>query len=283
MSVETPAEAADRLLHASSFGAVAAAYAQYRPSYADAAIRWCLEPPAAAGGLVSAAEGPQGGSGRAPRVADLGAGTGIVTAALARLGADVVAIEPNQDMLAELRRRLPRIRAEHGSAEAIPLPDASVDAVVAGQALHWFDLDLALPEIARVLVPGGTLAALWNVDDDRVGWVAELAEMSRRRGANTLLRWREGYARSWQEAALRTGGELFEAAGIGEFANPQTRTAESVTATLATHSHLLVMPAAERAALLARVNEFLHDQPETAHGQFTLPLITVAVRARRRN
>lgn len=278
--METPAETADRLLHASSFGAVAAAYAQYRPSYADAAIRWCLEPPAAAGSVP--ATGPLNTGASAPRVADLGAGTGIVTTALARLGADVTAIEPDQDMLAELRRRLPHVRAERGSAEKIPLPDASVDVVLAGQALHWFDLDLALPEIARVLVPGGTLAALWNVDDDRVGWVAELAEMSRRKGANTLLRRREGYARSRQEAALRTGGELFEAADFGEFANPQPRTAETITATLATHSHLLVMPEAEREALLAQVSEFLHARPETARGEFTLPLITVAVRARRR-
>jgi SAM-dependent methyltransferase/signal transduction histidine kinase len=279
--VETPAETADRLLHASSFGAVAAAYAQYRPTYADAAILWCLEPPAT--GPVTAADSPLSPDGNALRVADLGAGTGIVTAALVRLGADVTAIEPDPDMLAELRRRLPQVRAEDGTAEAIPLPDASVDAVLVGQALHWFDLDLALPEIARVLVPGGTLAALWNVDDDRVRWVAELAEMSRRQGANTLLRWREGYARSWQEAALRTGGELFQAAEFGEFANPQQRTAESITATLATHSHLLVLPEAERAALLAQVSDFLHEQPETAHREFTLPLVTVAVRARRRS
>ena len=267
--METPAETADRLLHGSSFGAAAAAYAQHRPSYADAAIRWCLEP-------VSADR-------RAPRVADLGAGTGILTAVLSRLGADVIAVEPDQDMLTELRRQLPGVRAEPGSAEAIPLPDASVDAVLVGQALHWFDLDLALPEIARVLVPGGVLAALWNVDDDRVSWVAELAEMSRRQASNTLLRWREGYGRSVQEAALRAGNELFGAAELDEFANAQTRTADSLAATIATHSHLLVMPESERAALLTQVSDFLHRQPETAEGEFALPLITVAVRARRRD
>jgi SAM-dependent methyltransferase len=265
--VETPDQIADRLRHGSSFGAVAADYAQHRPSYADAAIRWCLEPV----------------SGRAPlRVADLGAGTGILTAGLARLGADVVAVEPDQDMLAELRRRLPAVRAEHGSAEAIPLPDASVDAVLAGQAMHWFDMDRALPEIARVLVPGGVLAGLWNVDDDRVGWVAELAEMTKRKASITLTRWRAGQDASWQESMLRAGSELFEPADIGEFGNGQARTADSLVATVATHSHLLVMPDAEREALLARVREFLHRQPETADGEFTLPMITLAIRTRTR-
>ena len=68
---------------------------------------------------------------------------------------------------AELRRALPAVRARAGSAEAIPLPDASVDAVLAGNALHWFDMAVAAPEIARVLAPGGVLAGLWNVLDDR--------------------------------------------------------------------------------------------------------------------
>jgi ubiquinone/menaquinone biosynthesis C-methylase UbiE len=108
-------------------------------------------------------------------VLDLGAGTGKLTAVLLSLGADVTAVEPDPGMLAEFRRALPGVRSLSGRAEAIPLPDASVDAVVAGQALHWFDMDRALPEIARVLVPGGVLAGLWNVDDDREEWVAGLA------------------------------------------------------------------------------------------------------------
>lgn len=263
--METPEQTADRLLHGSSFGPAAAAYAEHRPSYADAAIRWCLEP-------VSAGR-------RAPRVADLGAGTGILTAGLVRLGADVVAIEPDRGMLAELRRRLPSVRAEAGTAEAIPLPDASVDAILVGQALHWFNLNLALPEIARVLAPGGVLAALWNVDDDRVSWVAELAAMSRRQASNTLLRWREGYGRSEQEAVLRDGGASFSAAETAEFSNAQIRTAGSLVATIATHSHLLVMAQPERETLLKQIGDFLRQQPETADGEFTLPLITIAVRA----
>ncbi len=95
----------------------------------------------------------------------------------------VSAVEPDAHMIAELRRALPEVTAMAGRAEAIPLPDASVDAVFAGQAAHWFDLDLAMPEIARVLAPGGVFAGLWNTDDDRVDWVAGLHEVSGRKNA----------------------------------------------------------------------------------------------------
>ncbi|WP_228538108.1 class I SAM-dependent methyltransferase [Nocardia sp. XZ_19_385] len=145
---------------ASSFGTAAVAYSEHRPDYAPAAVRWALE------------------SAPGPRVLDLGAGTGKLTGTLVALGVDVVAVEPDPAMLAELRRALPEARALPGSAEAIPLPEASVDAVLAGNALHWFDMAVAGPEIARVLAPGGVLAGLWNVMDNRVDWVAELERVS---------------------------------------------------------------------------------------------------------
>ena len=165
---ESQAGRDDWLRHGSSFGTAAAAYAEHRPDYAEAAVRWALQLP---GG------DPAGSSRTGPprRVLDLAAGTGKLTAALAGLGAEVTAVEPDPAMLAELRRGLPSVRALPGRAEEIPLPDGSVDAVLAGQAMHWFDLDRAVPEIARVLAPGGVLAGLWNVDDDRVDWVAALA------------------------------------------------------------------------------------------------------------
>ena len=99
---------------------------------------------------------------RAPgrRVLDLGAGTGKLTGTLLTLGAEVVAVEPDPAMLGELRGALPAVRALSGSAETLPLPDESIDAVLAGNALHWFDMDVAGPEIARVLRPGGVLAGL---------------------------------------------------------------------------------------------------------------------------
>ena len=161
---ESQAERDSRLRQGSSFGTAAAAYAEHRPGYAEAAVRWALGP----------------GGGREPlRVLDLAAGTGKLTATLVRLGAQVTAVEPDPAMRAELRRELGSVRSLAGRAEDIPLPDASVDAVLVGQAMHWFDLPRAIPEIARVLAPGGVLAALWNVDDDRTDWVAALAQIAR--------------------------------------------------------------------------------------------------------
>jgi SAM-dependent methyltransferase len=256
----------DRLRRGSSFGAAAAAYAEHRPGYAEAAVRWALAPVRSRQPL---------------RVIDLGAGTGKLTATLIGIGLDVTAVEPDRDMLAELRRGLPSARARSGSAETIPLPDASADAVVVGQAMHWFDLDRAMPEIARVLSPGGVLAGLWNVDDDRVGWVAELAAMSKRQTGITLLRWRSGIGRSRQERLMAAGSGLFHSMEAAEFEHGQARTADSLVKSIGTHSHLLVMEEPERARLLARIRGFLHDRPETSRGEFVLPMATVVLRALR--
>jgi SAM-dependent methyltransferase len=263
---EADASTADRLRRASSFGAAAAQYAQHRPRYADEAIRWCLAPVSHVQPL---------------RVVDLGAGTGILTSALDRFGAEVVAVEPDHAMLAELRRQLPGVRAMEGSAEALPLPDHSVDAVLSGQAMHWFDLSRALPEIARVLVPGGVLAGLWNVDDDRVGWVAELAAVSKNQ--TTLSRWQATPKADTDRGALQAGSNWFAPVAEREFSNGQVRSADSLAAAIATHSQMLVMDETERASMLAAIRDFLHRQPETSADEFILPLVTVVLRAVRRH
>ena len=227
-------------------------------------MRWALEP----------APGP--------RVLDLGAGTGKLTATLVAVGADVTAVEPDAAMLTELRRALPGIRAASGSAEAIPLPDASVDAVLAGNAMHWFDMAVAGPEIARVLAPGGILAGLWNVMDDRVDWVAGLAAVAGSAAVgprDTPAAWR----------AATAGAHLPASGGAGRFGSPdqvafphgQRRTAESLVATLATRAGMLVMPEPERQATADRIRAFLASRPETADGEFTLPMQTCVLRVRR--
>ena len=277
---EGQAEREEWLRHASSFGAAAAAYAEHRPGYAEAAVRWAL-------------------GGREPRrVLDLGAGTGKLTATLVGLGAEVTAVEPDPDMLAELRRNpifspkptlvfspkpaLSSVKALSGSAEEIPLADGSADAVLAGQALHWFDLDRAIPEIARVLTPGGVLAALWNVDDDRVGWVATLAQISKGQTNVTLLRWRDRARQARQERLAAAGSGLFETPEVAEFENGQRRAVDSLLATIATHSNFLVMTEPDRTRLLAQVRDFLRGRPETAAGEFVFPMVTVVLRATRK-
>ena len=240
-------------------------YAEHRPDYPKAAVRWALQP---AGSVVAGL-----------RVLDLGAGTGKLTAVLRELGADVTAVDPDRAMLAELRRLYPQARALEGSAEAIPLPDGSVDAVLCGQAMHWFDMDRAVPEIARVLVPGGSLAGLWNADDDRVAWVDEFQAVAREAAAPSLSRRREEAARF---SVSQFGNEYFGPAERAEFGHAQVHTAASLVALSGTHSRVLVMPAAEREALLDAVGTFLASRPETATGEFTLPMVAAVVRAVRR-
>jgi len=217
-----------------------------------------------------------------PRVLDLGAGTGKLTATLVALSAEVIAVEPDPAMLTELCRALPTVRALPGSAEAVPLPDASLDAVLAGHALHWFDMDVAGPEIARVLVPGGILAGLWNVIDNRVNWVAELERVSGSAAIgprDTLRNWRAETANAY----LPNIGLVaqFGSPEQAEFPHGQRRTAESLVATIATRAGMLVMPEQEHKDTLGRIRAFLASRPETAHGEFTLPMLTGVLRVRR--
>jgi SAM-dependent methyltransferase len=249
----------------SSFGAVAAAYAEHRPDYPADAVRWCVAPTGR--GLAGL------------RVLDLGAGTGKLTAVLVGLGADVTAVEPDEAMLAELRRLVPSARGLPGPAEEIPLADGSVDAVLCGQSMHWFDMSRAVPEIARVLVPGGALAALWNSDDDRVEWVAGLRDVAKGAGSPVVSERRAEAAAFGPE---QFGADLFTPTERAEFPNAQARTADSLLATLRTHSAVLVMDPAERERLLGQIRDYLAATPETAGGAFELPMVTSALRSVRR-
>jgi SAM-dependent methyltransferase len=214
-------------------------------------------------------------------VLDLGAGTGKLTAALVESGVEVTAVEPDPAMLAELRRALPVVHALPGSAEAIPLSDSSVDAVLAGNAMHWFDMDRAGPEIARVLAPGGILAGLWNVVDDRVDWVGALEHVSGTAAIgprDTLGSWRAATA----DTHLPSRGLVarFGSPEQAEFRHGQRRTADSLVATLATRAGMLLMPAQQREATLGRIRALLASRPETARGEFTVPMLTGVLRVR---
>jgi SAM-dependent methyltransferase len=241
---------------ARSFGAAAAAYARHRPGYPQDAVDWALQP-------LDGRPGPQ--------LLDLGAGTGKLTAALLARGR-VIAVDPDPAMLAELRDRHPATEAREGSAEEVPLPDAAVDAVLVGQAFHWFDPERAMPEIARVLRPGGVLAALWNGDDARVEWV---------RGMHEAGRWESYVVRAPDEVPQLPTHPAFAPAEYALFANPVRTTVDELIATLATHSWALVAEPVERDAALARARAYLAERPETKAGEFEFPLITDVLRAPR--
>jgi SAM-dependent methyltransferase len=148
----------EKSIRAGSFGSVAAAYAEHRPGYPHEAVQWLV-------------------GDRPATILELGAGTGKLTAVLCDLGHRVIATDPDPEMLSHVRRTAPQARVTMARAEDIPLPSASVDVVVAGQAWHWFDAEHAEPEIARVLRPGGTLGLLWNAGDVRVPWVRKVFAM----------------------------------------------------------------------------------------------------------
>ncbi|MEO8262264.1 MAG: class I SAM-dependent methyltransferase [Pseudolysinimonas sp.] len=153
---------------ATSFGAAAGEYDRARPEYPADAVRWFL---------------PDG----AQKVADAGAGTGKLSAVLAAAGHEVVAIDPDPQMLAALSARYPGIPTLIGTGESLPLDDASVDAVTFGQAWHWVDPAVASPEVARVLRAGGVLGLFWNLRDESVEWVHELSSIMHASNAETMI------------------------------------------------------------------------------------------------
>jgi ubiquinone/menaquinone biosynthesis C-methylase UbiE len=147
---------------ARSFELVADLYERVRPAYPSDAIAWIAEQLNLRAGRT---------------VLDLGAGTGKLARALLETGARVIAVEPGDAMRAELTRVLPEVEALRGAAEAIPLPDGSVDAVAVGQAFHWFRHAEAVPELHRVLRPRGPLALVWSSRDQESELQREVSEV----------------------------------------------------------------------------------------------------------
>ena len=235
-----------------SFGSVAAGYAAHRPTYPPDAVAFLL------------------GRERPLRVVDLGAGTGLLTAVVRELGHHPLAVDPSAEMLAELTARLPDVETAVGSAESIPAEDASVDAVVAGQAAHWFDAAPAAREIRRVLRPGGVLGLIWNSRDERVPWVAALgaALAAEARGHEADQGVVDDFA-----AALSADVRVTESVVV------QRVTPEQVVDGIATRSYVAVMDDDGRADFLGRIRSLLAGHPDTRdRRELDLPYVTRAYR-----
>ena len=147
---------------AKGFAAGADAYERGRPRYSPEAIAHIVRELRIGPGKT---------------VLDLAAGTGKLTRELVASGANLIAVEPIPEMRAKLAAAVPQAEVRDGTAEAIPVDNHSIDAVVVGQAFHWFDGIRALSELRRVLRPDGGLALIWQSRDASVSWVAKLNEI----------------------------------------------------------------------------------------------------------
>jgi ubiquinone/menaquinone biosynthesis C-methylase UbiE len=231
---------------------VAARYAQYRPSYPDAAIDAVLD------GL------------KPERILDLGAGTGKLTSSVIGRAAEVVAVEPDHAMLAELSRTVPQARAMTGSAEQIPLPDGSVDVIVVGQAYHWFAHPSADHEMARVLRPGGAVGLLWNFPDRTVEWVTKVYRATR------------DEAPPWSFEAIPLDADLFGEAEESQYPSVHALDGPDGLLNLAhTWSWVITRPAVEQAAVDERLRAVIDEYPALQGETVTIPQQTTVLRYRK--
>lgn len=214
------------------FSRAAEEYERGRPAYPAAAIDW-----------LSARLGL--GPGRT--VLDVGAGTGKLTRSLGPSGAALVAVEPVSEMRSVLEREAPGVRALAGRAEEIPLPDASVDAVAAGQAFHWFDGPRALAEFHRVLRPAGRLGLIWNRRDSQQPLHRAIDEIIEPHRRDTPAYHTDLWSRAFEDSSL------FRAAERTEVRFDQTLDADGLVDRVLSISFVSALGDEERAQVQARL------------------------------
>jgi ubiquinone/menaquinone biosynthesis C-methylase UbiE len=240
---------------ARSFELVADVYERARPEYPPEAVAWIAEQ------LVLRA-------GRT--VLDLGAGTGKLTRALVTTGADVIAVEPGEAMLAQLVRAVPAAKALHGAAESIPLADASVDAITAGQSFHWFRHDEAIPELHRVLRSGGSVALVWNTRDQSVQLQRDLSEL-----IEPLFAVKRPGSESWASPLIES--DLFEEPEERRFRFSQVLDADMLAERVASISFVAAAPVERRKSLEEQLRQIV-----AAHGgTVDFPYETIAYVSRK--
>lgn len=276
---------------ARSFGAVAAEYHRARTGYSTEDIAWALHLPDRT---------PETGL----HVLDVAAGTGRLTLVVLALAtptdgapaavSQLTAVEPDPQMRAEFRRRLPAgapVTLRDGTAEAIPLPDAAVDAVIVGSAYHWFDPEPAAAELARVLRPGGTLAALWTQPDDEVAWIRGYRNAGRSAMDDAAPDGQPGGGTSPAPSAQSRYRNIpaspwFAPTERRESVHTEIFQRTELIAAVGTYSDLLVVDPPQRssalAAVAAAVAEVVPDEALDPSGAVRLPVRVRAARCTRR-
>jgi len=243
---------------ATSFGRVAGRYDRVRPGPPAAALDWLVP----AGCRVAV---------------DLAAGTGLFTRALLGRVPRVTAVEPDPRMREVLARRSPGLDVRDGLGEAMPLPDGGADAVFVSTAWHWLDPHRAVPEIARVLRPGGRLGVIWTSRNRDEDWVAELDLLRQdgdQRGTPDTVR---AYLERHYTVTLPDGA-AFGRAETASFRFSRTMPLADVIDWLATSSNVITASAADREAGLARCREALLGRAVSAAGG-TGPVIEMPMRS----
>jgi SAM-dependent methyltransferase len=244
------------------FAREAQAYARGRPEYPVALDEWLREEL-----RLDATR----------TVVDLGAGTGKFTRRLLTTGANIIAVEPVQEMLTQLTLAVPTVAARSGTAENIPVNDQAVDAVVCAQAFHWFATAAALKEIHRVLRPGGCLGLIWNVRDESVEWAAAMT---------TIMAGYEGDAPRYRSGAWR---KLFPAEGFGplreqRFTHGHTGPPEQVIVDrVLSVSFIAALPRPTQHVVAAKLRDLIATTPALSGSEeITVPYETVAFSCERR-
>lgn len=230
-----------------TFGSAAEEYARWRPGYPAEAVEWLAPPPPA-------------------RVADVGAGTGLLTSELVARGLSVEAVEPDPRMLAVLRRDIPAAIAHEAASDAMPFEDGSLDAVLVAEAWHWFPVDSTIAEVRRVLKPGGWLGLVWNIVTPAEWWEFDVARIDPdKKGVDEDSPTPAAPPSPFPESELETA----------RFRWSWEITPDHFVAQLATNSAVLAMSPEDRAIPLDAARDVLQRACEE-RGAATLPFQHVA-------
>jgi SAM-dependent methyltransferase len=214
----------------------------------------------------------------ATRVCDLGCGTGKFTRLVRPSGAKVIGVEPLPAMLSEFRKQTADVPVVAGVGEALPLRGSVFDVVVCASVFHWLAYDLALPEIHRVLRPGGRLGIVWNRRDDLTGWPAAFWEITEEYRGNT-----PGYrSDAWRRAL--DDSPLFGPVAEQWFDHVQRTDHKGAIARVASISFIETLPDDKREAVLDAARRFLAEHPETRdRAELELPYKTTVYTVERIN